>query len=55
MDSALDSFSFLPCSLDKLSRQLVEEKKEKRQRLDFLAESKVVKFRGKLDTELYNR
>ena len=25
----IDSFSFLPCSLDKLSRQLVAEKQEK--------------------------
>ena len=51
----IDSFSFLPCSLDKLSRQLVAEKQGKRQRLEFLAESKVVKLGGTIDTELYNR
>ena len=51
----IDSYQFLPSSLDKLSRSLVAEKKQKRERLNFLADSKLVKFAGKLDTELYNR
>ena len=50
-----DTFSFLPSSLDQLSRSLVTEKQEKRERLNFLAESKICKIEGVISTELYNR
>ena len=49
----LDSYSFLPASLDKLSRSLLQEKKNKKERLNFLAESQVTKLNGQIDTELY--